>query len=188
MIFYNFLDLHERCLLQKLQESELNWHRTSRKTFRSEIQIVENKFPNQDTFSTHENLTTIWDYFLPSFGCPLTKERVGRVGDGGKWICGIRDLAKRKNCVVYSFGVRGETSFEEEILRRTHCRIHMFDPDGNANELPVLSRFPGRVTFSRIAIGNEDVPGFKTLRSFMEMNGDEFADILKVGKFSFGQR
>lgn len=43
-------------------------------------------------------------------------ERVGRMGDGGKWVCGMShyvNFPKNKQCVIYSFGVRDESSFGE---------------------------------------------------------------------------
>lgn len=30
-----------------------------------------------------------WDYFLPSFSCPYSIQRIGSLGDGGKWVCGM---------------------------------------------------------------------------------------------------
>lgn len=44
------------------------------------------------------------DFFLPSFQCPHRVERIGTMGDGGKWVCGIDRIAKQNQCVVYSFG------------------------------------------------------------------------------------
>lgn len=35
--------------------------------------------------------------------------------------------ARERACVVYSFGVRYETSFEEEILQRTDCELYGVD-------------------------------------------------------------
>jgi hypothetical protein len=34
---------------------------------------------------------------------------------------------KERPCVVYSFGVRYETSFEESILQKTNCELHGVD-------------------------------------------------------------
>ena len=70
-----------------------------------------------------------WDYFMPVYNCPL-KEKIGiapRLGDNGKWLCGVRTLLQKDNCVVYSFGSNGETSFEQDLLSKTGCEIHIFD-------------------------------------------------------------
>ncbi len=51
-------------------------------------------------------------------------ERVGRMGDGGKWVCGMsryEALSRKRPCTLYSFGVRDESSFENELLSRTDC-------------------------------------------------------------------
>ena len=60
-------------------------------------------------------------------------ERVGRVGDGGTWTCGLEALRQRRAqrqrpCVVYAFGVNDDTSFEEELVNRTGCQVFAFDP------------------------------------------------------------
>ena len=47
----------------------------------------------------------------------------GRVGDGGKWVCGMRMLQEMKHCLVYSLGSQGDTSFEDEFLDRTICEV-----------------------------------------------------------------
>jgi hypothetical protein len=65
----------------------------------------------------------VWDLFTPDYNCPLLKERVGRVGDGGKWVCGLHMLAKAHGCLVYSLGSRGDISFEEEIMELTSCEV-----------------------------------------------------------------
>ena len=44
------------------------------------------------------------DFFIPSFQCPHHVERIGVLGDGGKWVCGVERLAKQEKCVIYSFG------------------------------------------------------------------------------------
>jgi methyltransferase family protein len=51
-----------------------------------------------------------------SYSCPWHMERVGRMGDGGKWVCGMQryeEFPVERECVVYSFGVRDESSFGE---------------------------------------------------------------------------
>jgi Methyltransferase domain len=44
------------------------------------------------------------DFYIPAFQCPHHTERVGRRGDGGKWVCGVERVAKQEKCVAYSFG------------------------------------------------------------------------------------
>jgi hypothetical protein len=45
------------------------------------------------------------DFFIPAFQCPHRVERVGTLGDGGKWVCGLERVAKQGKCVIYSFGL-----------------------------------------------------------------------------------
>ena len=45
------------------------------------------------------------DFFIPSYQCPHRLERIGTMGDGGKWVCGIDRVAKQDKCVIYSFGL-----------------------------------------------------------------------------------
>jgi Methyltransferase domain len=44
------------------------------------------------------------DFFIPAFQCPHHVERIGVLGDGGKWVCGVERIAKQEKCVIYSFG------------------------------------------------------------------------------------
>ena len=45
------------------------------------------------------------DFFTAAFNCPHEVERHGALGDGGKWVCGLSRVAKKPDCVVYSFGM-----------------------------------------------------------------------------------
>lgn len=42
---------------------------------------MKNRFPTVFV----DNPFTVWDFFPPAFNCPHEMERVGRLGDGGKW-------------------------------------------------------------------------------------------------------
>jgi hypothetical protein len=89
-----------------------------------------------DPFSSFFS-TTLWDLYPPQVNCP-DSERVGKVGDGGKWVCGLKHLTTKEKttktndgtrpCVIYSFGISTDSSFEHDMIRLTGCEIHLFDP------------------------------------------------------------
>ena len=67
-------------------------------------------------------LQTCWE---PYVGCS-DEERVGPIGDGGKWICNpVRDIVKN-DCVVVSVGSNNDFRFEEEMVERFGCTVHVF--------------------------------------------------------------
>ena len=74
-----------------------------------------------------------YDLFEPTWICEAAerlppKFEVGN-GDGPKWVCGVDALATLPDCLVYSLGSNGDTSFESGIKQRApRCEIHTFDP------------------------------------------------------------
>jgi hypothetical protein len=53
-------------------------------------------------------------------------ERIGRLGDGGKWVCGMslyEEIPAEKPCVTYSFGVQTESSFGECLNTKVRFAI-----------------------------------------------------------------
>ena len=78
--------------------------------------------------------TFLWDLFPPVFNCPF-RERLGRASDGGKWICNPNHLTAlghgpggKEACHVISAGIKRDVSFEVELIERTNCIVHTFDP------------------------------------------------------------
>ena len=43
-------------------------------------------------------------------------------------VCGTRTLFEGHPCVLYSIGSNGDSSFEQQMMRRASCEIHTFDP------------------------------------------------------------
>jgi FkbM family methyltransferase len=56
----------------------------------------------------------------------ITTERIGRRGDGGKWLCNPTEL--KRPCLVYGVGVGDDISFDREMASRFGCEVHLFDP------------------------------------------------------------
>ncbi|KAF9650622.1 hypothetical protein BDM02DRAFT_3092791 [Thelephora ganbajun] len=129
---------------------------------------------------------TLWDFFIPGFQCPHRTARIGTMGDGGKWVCGLEHIQKKKKCVIYSFGINGESSFEAELLEKAPgCEVWGYDFSVSGWG-PELKSYPHRAHFEPWALGPVDNHGSSmdvkmwSLRGLMEHNGHDFIDILKV--------
>lgn len=130
---------------------------------------------------------TVWDFTPASYGCPHEIERVGRMGDGGKWVCGMSKyeaLPKNKPCVIYSFGVRDESSFENEMLSRTNCKVWAYDFSVVDFGVQLEPENRNRATFLQVGIsGKTDLtkqPPFYSIADLMKMNGHDYIDVLKM--------
>jgi len=130
---------------------------------------------------------TVWDFLPAAFNCPHEVERHGALGDGGKWVCGLSRLREKPDCVVYSFGINYESSFEAEILRNTrHCQIWGYDFSVKSFGPEIPPESASRTHFKAYGLagqekhGPEDEPPMYTLKSLMEINGHDFIDILKI--------
>ena len=73
--------------------------------------------------------------------------RIGRRGDGGKWVSDPQALPP--GAVVYSFGVCDDISFDTEMAGRFGCEVHSFDPAPGVN-----SNFAGFVQGSPCGTGH----------------------------------
>ncbi|GBG67524.1 hypothetical protein CBR_g654 [Chara braunii] len=73
-----------------------------------------------------KNLPHTLNTWEPFYHCPF-EERVGPFGDGGKWMCRVRDYAGPA-CVAYSFGCNGDVRWERDLVRITGCDVHIYDP------------------------------------------------------------
>lgn len=131
---------------------------------------------------------TVWDYFPASYNCPHDIQRLGALGDGGKWVCGIaRVREKKEDCVVYSFGINYESSFEAEILRQApNCEIWGYDFSVNSFGPQIPKSQADKTHFYKYGLAGKDQaasgsdPAMYTLKTLMKMNGHTHIDILKV--------
>ena len=79
----------------------------------------------------------------PSYTCTALA-RLGRSGDGGKWVCDPHTYLQQSPCVVYSFGSSGDFSFEEAVhAMAPACEIHTIDPAPPSNPPPFLQYHQG---------------------------------------------
>lgn len=124
----------------------------------------------------------VWDLFYPDYNCPYGKSRHGRVGDGGKWVCGAARFLSKPGCVIYSLGSNAETSFETDMALETECDIHVFDPTLSSVPMPSTLR-SGNKNFHTYAIGNPTQNSTwetKSLDTVMKDFGHSWIDVLKM--------
>jgi len=127
--------------------------------------------------------------YEPDFVCQHER-RIGRLGDGGKWICDPHRIAHQEDCLVYSVGSNNDFSFEQAVLDKIgpHCEIHTFD-FGNYQEgagklgfrLHQGVKLPA-VNYHKIGLGADNPPRFKSLKTVVNMLGhnNRTIDIFKI--------
>ncbi|KAH3723830.1 hypothetical protein DPMN_049625 [Dreissena polymorpha] len=54
--------------------------------------------------------------------------RVGKLKDGGKEICADEHYRPRAPCIIYSFGLNNDFSFDNEAVKMFGCDVFCFDP------------------------------------------------------------
>lgn len=74
------------------------------------------------------------NHYEPEFVC-LHERRVGKLGDGGKWICDPHRIKNQEDCLVYSVGSNNDFSFEQSVLDHIghHCEIHTVSISATCN-------------------------------------------------------
>lgn len=127
--------------------------------------------------------------YEPDFVCQHER-RIGRLGDGGKWVCDPHRIAVQDECLVYSVGSHNDFSFEEAVIRDIgqHCEIHTFDLiDYAEGAIDVGDRFyegvnKPAVNFHQVGIGSDKPPKFKSLQTIVSELGHEgrTIDIFKI--------
>ncbi|KAI9452235.1 methyltransferase domain-containing protein [Lactarius psammicola] len=178
---------HVASLAARLRDEETRYAAT----LKAREGLIKKHGPSKEQIEAYPTTGsyTIWDFFIPSFQCPHHVERIGVLGDGGKWVCGVERIAKQEKCVIYSFGINGESSFEAALLERAPgCEVWGYDFTVNSfgpeiEETPSLKErahfFPWALG-GRNAHGPEDAPKYYTLDALMQLNGHSFIDVLKI--------
>jgi len=117
----------------------------------------------------------IWTHFPPLWRCE-SEERIGYPigsypGDGHKWVCA--EVVNQEKCLIYSIGVNGEVSFDQEAkLRWPNCEIHAFDTDSSS--APKLEQ-------AGVIFHPEYVTDImETMTKYNHVEKFEWIDILKV--------
>ena len=119
----------------------------------------------------------------PFYDCG-TKQKLGGIGDGGKWICEVQGALQRRNCVVYSLGSNMDTSFEEGIIKHTVCDIHTFDHSLLPEQRAAIHQISSRLSFYPVKIGlgrsRNSTEQEKSIQTIMSELSHSWIDVLKM--------
>ncbi|XP_041370848.1 methyltransferase-like protein 24 [Gigantopelta aegis] len=111
------------------------------------------------------------------------KFRMGKIGDGGWEVCDDPPYRPIKPCIVYSFGINYDFSFDDDIAKTYECDVYSFDPSMKMN----TTRRNDRIMFYKIGIGGKDTINKRkwnimTLTSIRKMlkHSKSVIDVLKM--------
>ncbi|XP_059144216.1 uncharacterized protein LOC131931437 [Physella acuta] len=62
------------------------------------------------------------------------KIRMGKIGDGGWEICDDMEVRPRQPCIIYSFGINNDFSFDDDAAKIYGCHVYCFDPSMNGQD------------------------------------------------------
>jgi hypothetical protein len=125
------------------------------------------------------------NHYEPDFTCQFER-RIGRLGDGGKWVCDPHRITNQPECLVYSVGSNGDASFERAVLEDvgSHCEIHVFDFGDYAKTVTEQTQRYSRngVHYHRWGISDRTAGMFKSLKDTVQELGHQgrVIDIFKI--------
>ncbi|XP_029655759.2 uncharacterized protein LOC115229568 [Octopus sinensis] len=88
--------------------------------------------------------------------------RVGSIGDGGWNVCLDDEWYPKKPCLVYSFGIGWDSTFDVGMKNIFGCEVHSFDP--------FEKEVPNRRLINFYDIGISDKSGIDGGRQFMTLS------------------
>ena len=112
----------------------------------------------------------------PTLSCAF-EQRIGVMGDGGKWVCDAYRIAEAEMCNVVSIGSNNDWSFEKAVHKlNPRCKIFTFD------HTIIPRNVPAYVTFHKIGIGPSDNGPLLTVGSALRKIGleNKTVDIFKI--------
>jgi len=116
------------------------------------------------------------------FICRKT-ERYGNILDGGWDMCLVPPFIPSSPCLVYSFGINNDFSFDDAVAAKLKCTIRSFDPSMKVGE----HKRGEHISFYKIGLDGKDYVNGKnwnmmTLSSILQKFGDsnKIIDYLKM--------
>ncbi|XP_070196002.1 uncharacterized protein [Littorina saxatilis] len=107
-------------------------------------QLFERMIDKQVHYAYHSYLDNV------HYHCKRTI-KLGNLIDGGYKVCDDRQFRPRRPCLVYSFGIRNDFSFDDAVASVYGCNVSSFDPSMDANN----HRHSSMVTYYKLGLGGK---------------------------------
>ncbi|XP_046563538.1 probable methyltransferase-like protein 24 [Haliotis rubra] len=179
-----FLDLQERVgLKSNTQVWETKEKRSEQKSapLKGEGEAAH-PIPMEETLQsmTNKQLSTLYNDYMTNIQVLCRdKIRMGNIHGGGWDICVQgRYKLEKDNCIVYSFGIDNDFSFDDDVADTYGCEVHAFDPSMNKED-----HLRGKlVNFHNLGLADINGNGkrnwpMKTLTAIRQDNGHAEKDI-----------
>jgi len=163
----------EMTLKESLQRFGLN------ETSLIKIQLTENTTVMEAEDLFHKFVKVI------EIDCENQSQRLGNKEDGGWNICAAGPYQLSAPCLVYSFGINNDWSFDDHVVQHYGCDIRAFDPSMAIGD----HKRGDHIWFYKVGISGNDTEHssprgwrLKTLESFVQFlnDSDKVIDYLKI--------
>ena len=140
--------------------------------------------PSEKKLSSSSDALKAYDRFLSSLHIMCQQNlRLGKIRDGGWNVCHDRKYRPDVPCIVYSFGINNDWSFDESVSTVYGCNVFSFDPSIGKG----THKHSEKVWFYNVGIAGKDYRNsrnwdLRTLSSIVEMlnHTGKKIDILKM--------
>ncbi|KFZ17233.1 hypothetical protein V502_04665 [Pseudogymnoascus sp. VKM F-4520 (FW-2644)] len=173
-------DVARVSLREHMRLAEKSWSKTveQRHTLLSEWRYPEIMplFPADSPKKYPGSPYSIWDFVPASWSCPYEMERIGRMGDGGKWLWQVAPLGTARSVPAHA----NETCLrsEDETIERTHCEIWAYDYSVTNFGKQLSYEHRARAHFTQAGISGvtnaTSWPPFYTIQDLMKINGHDY--------------
>nr|KAG5685842.1 hypothetical protein BaRGS_014302 [Batillaria attramentaria] len=141
--------------------------------------------PDQKTLKTYNltQLSALWHSYLDHVHITCQRHiRMGNLGDGGYEVCDDIQWRPIRPCLVYSFGIRNDFSFDDDVANVYGCDVFSFDPSMKKK----THRHSERVMFYKMGLGGKteqrdqwEIHTLSDLKKMLNHTG-RVVDVLKM--------
>ncbi|XP_048256131.1 probable methyltransferase-like protein 24 isoform X2 [Haliotis rufescens] len=150
-------------------------------------EAIQQVLPPEDALTrmSRKDVSQIYHDYVATIQVPCKRTiRMGNSGDGGWDVCVDPPYSFHAPCLVYSFGISFDFSFDDDVANKYGCEVHSYDP--SMKNVGDHSRGQ-QIYFHKTGLNstdtiNEDGWRMRTFSSILKENNhsSETIDVLKI--------